>query len=166
MNIKNHYDDAPNNVILRISYGSDCVKNCFKLLVEYGADVNVQNEYGMTPLSTIIIYRIDNDLALDVTEILLDANADLNIQIKSNITKKFHYLAVSGDTALHIAVRKGKIKFLSMILKYHPNLSIINQVNDTVLDIATKLRSYEIVELITKEFRNQMYKYLLYRWLP
>ena len=70
-----------------------------------------------------------------------------------------------GDTPLHIGVRIGTIKLITLFLEYHPNLCILNEVNENVLDIAMKRQSNEIVELIKKELWNQIYKYLLCRWL-
>lgn len=76
---------------------------------------------------------------------------------------------ISGDTALHIVVRDDwKIKLVPILLEcdhYHPNLSIRNQENHTALDIAMQCKSYKIIELIEKEYRHQIYKYLLSLWV-
>lgn len=105
-------------------------------------------------------------VALDVIQLLLNANAHVNIQCRRNIVlyTRQDYITC-GDTALHIAVRDRKIQFISILLECNPNLSLCNENNETAYDITKKHKSYEIMELIEKELRQQIFKYLLYRWI-
>lgn len=163
VNIKNNYNETPIYELLTQCYSWDCVPNCFKLLLDYGADVNVVSENGKTPLAMIVkSYRKDNDVVFSVIRLLLNANADVNIT--TNCCK---YYGIITETILHIAVRVGTIQLVKLILEYHPNLFIYNQDHDTVFDIAIyRTKSNEYIELLDKEHRKQIYKYIYCHWLP
>lgn len=124
----------------------------------------------MTPLIWIInVYWGHYDIGLNLVKLLLDSHANVNIQFicSNSIDSMSRFNIRSGDTALYIAVRDGKIKFISILLECQSNLCIRNQDNDTVFDIAKKHYniSNEIVTLIEKEYRHQIYKYLLCQWI-
>ena len=62
-----------------------------QVLIEAGANVNVQNQWGHTPLMEAVRYN-NKDAAVR----LLEAGCDVNLRDYK-----------SGDTALHVAVRKN-----------------------------------------------------------
>ena len=104
---------------------------------------------------------------MDLIQFTLDNHADVNIQfVRNRVGNWYQGDNVTGDTPLHIAVRTKNIQFVSILLKYHPNLSLRNQnyTKETVLDIAKKRKSNEIIELIEKEHRHQIYMYLSFQW--
>lgn len=151
VNVKNYCGNTPFHEV--VCNGFLCwggVNDGVKLLLEYCFDVNVQNKDGTTPLSMIVIkYREDNDIALAVIQLLLDANTDVNIKIKRAIlVNMMMEYTIRGDTALHAAVRYGTIKLIKLLLEYHPDLSIFNEVHHTVLDIARYRKANGIVQLI------------------
>lgn len=115
-----------------------------KLLIEYGADVNDHS----SP---------EKDKELALIRFLLDANVDLT-------TSFWLQDGAEDDTILHYVVRNKYIKLVKLLLEYCPNLSICNGDQDTVLDIAKKHKSFHIIEIIEKELRHQIYKYLICRW--
>ena len=63
----------------------------FQVLIDAGADVNVQNQWGHTPLMEAVCYNNK-----DASQKILSASCDVNLREYK-----------SGDTALHVAVRKS-----------------------------------------------------------
>lgn len=158
---------GPIHTVLHGRYQRPGVHQCIKLLLEYGADVNMQDEQGRTPLFLIVNYmEINVELSLSYSRLLLEFHADVNIPFTRYYSNTWRDDNVLGDTPLHIAVRKQEIKMVQLLLDYHPNLSIRNQEDDTVLDIAKKMESYPIIEIIEEKRRHQIYKYLVCHWMP
>ncbi len=97
------------------------------VLIDAGSDVNIQNQWGHTPLMEATCYN-NKDAALK----LLNAFCDINLREYK-----------SGDTALHVAVRKnysviieqllctGKVKH---VYNYHGELAIFDAVANQKMD--------------------------------
>ena len=63
----------------------------FQVLIESQGDVNVQNHWGHTPLMEAVCYNNK-----DASQCILTAGCNVNLREYK-----------SGDTALHVAVRKN-----------------------------------------------------------
>lgn len=149
-----------------------------KLLLKYGADVDIQNEKnGATPLFLAVTQcmKCRSSAELAFIKLLLNANASVNIPLTKACDYGYGYNRV-GDTPLHVAARSvGRVELIQLLLECHPDLTIKNIDNVTVLDIAKKQDYYRIIEIIhlieeelrhQAEIRLQMYKYLVHLWAP
>eukprot|EP01106_Pelomyxa_sp_JSP_P004574 TRINITY_DN17184_c0_g1_i1.p1 TRINITY_DN17184_c0_g1~~TRINITY_DN17184_c0_g1_i1.p1 ORF type:complete len:172 (-),score=28.26 TRINITY_DN17184_c0_g1_i1:60-575(-) len=75
-----------------------------------------------------------------VVGILLEYHANPNLQIKdrdSVVPSGLPYCK-QGDTALHIAARRGYIDIVKLLLSHHGDTRIKNQNNETPADCASK----------------------------
>ena len=107
-----------------------------KLLLENGADVNAANfEDGTTSLMNS---SYNNDT--ETTKLLLEYNADPDLGNKY------------GDTALHMACRKGYTDIVKLLLEHNADANVENKFMgaNTPLKLALREGHKEIVTLLQK----------------
>ena len=95
------YLDRPILYWALINYDIYNDEKYFNLLIDYGANPNIQDEDG----NTLLHLAIKEDLSIDTVTLLLKAGLDLTLKNKKN------------ETALDIASRKNKFKYVDLIKK-------------------------------------------------
>ena len=112
-----------------------------KQLLELGANVNIPNNMNETPLYQSI--EMENYEAMII---LLKYNCDCNIS-KNN-----------GNSPLHIACKKGKINFISALLKNGANPNLINKLfNQTPFHIVIIQKLGKNIISLFKEYNGDLY---------
>jgi ankyrin repeat protein len=152
---------------VNFNYELKYIINCVKQLLDKGARVNDYSVSGKTPLFHAVHEIMEcSDEDLSIIKLLMDAKADMSIPL----TKDFvdvgsrACLYVSGDTPLHVAVKKRQPILVKLLLEYHPKIICWNKLKETPLDCAKRLKSDRMTLLIEKEQRHQLYKHLLHNW--
>ena len=102
-----------------------------KALINKKANVNFRNMSGTTPLMLAALYDHEESV-----KILIENGADVNIKSKS------------GWNALIFA--GGNMNILKMILDKNPNLNVIDNFGETVLDAGKDFFSEEAKKLLIK----------------
>ncbi|XP_030751415.1 uncharacterized protein LOC115878949, partial [Sitophilus oryzae] len=111
------------------------IPDVVKRLISHNADVSIkENCLGWSPL-----HRACEEGNLDVVRVLLDAGANV-----SDVTK-------FKDTPLHRAVGKGHEGIVEELVRRGGDVTAVNGRGESVLDIARKRQSKEILELLGKE---------------
>lgn len=103
------------------------------ILLNFGININTLNKYNETPL----FYSRNN---YEILELLLENGADPNIQ--NNY----------GDTLLHIICLNTNIndyKLIEKLLDYDANPFLKTKENETVVDLARRLKKQSISDFIT-----------------
>jgi ankyrin repeat protein len=90
-----------------------------KRLIQLGAEINCQTKTGATPL----LLAVERG-HLNIVKYLLKKGAKTDIQLKQN-----------GDTALHIARRRGLADIADKLIQYAADQSILNQAKERAGDI-------------------------------
>ncbi|CAK1595983.1 unnamed protein product [Parnassius mnemosyne] len=104
-----------------------------KILIHNKADVNCTNRKGQTPLHLAAIYN-----KTKVISLLLDNGANINA------------IDVAGNTPLHNASDMGNIGATKELIKYNPDISLLNASERSALDVAKKKVHLTIIDLIEK----------------
>ena len=130
-----------NNGFTLLQYALDHnLIDIFVLLLENGSDPNtrkMQEIYqGNNVFSdeTLLMYSIVED-KIEYTELLLRYGADVN------------YVNNNG-TALHYAVANDNIEIVKLILKYFPDVYILDEDDETALELAEHYGDDNIIKLI------------------
>ncbi|CAD5121816.1 DgyrCDS10285 [Dimorphilus gyrociliatus] len=103
-----------------------------KTLIEYGADIHKANKNGGTCLINAV-------QSAELCQILVDQGVALD---KADM---------SGNVALHYAVKEGRIDSVRLLLRYGADVHIKNENGDDVIRTAALRCQIEIVELIHDE---------------
>lgn len=132
-------------------------------LVAIKADLNIRDSEGYTPL-----HRAADMEAADVCEALLKGNIDINARCEVCIAvvascpcllrnfRRSHPppfpFPKNGTlwTATHIAALSGFPQVLEVILKYKPDLSVVDSRGETALQWAEANKEDECIELLKK----------------
>lgn len=137
----NHPMLTHNNGFTLLQYALDHnLLDIFVLLLKNGAEPNtlkMQEIYqGNNVFSdeTLLMYSIVED-KIEYTELLLRYGADVN------------YVNNNG-TALHYAVENDNIEIVKLILKYFPDVYILDEDDETALELAEHYGDDNIIELI------------------
>ena len=139
-------------------------KNSVKELISAGADIHIRDEVDFTPiLNATKIYNLTtfkllmkaganlkdfgnyeniitlcawkgNSTAIKIAELALKAGADVNFQ------------DISGETALYSAIKNDKVNFISLLLKYNPDIEIKTNDGHSIED----LDMYKAKDIIQK----------------
>lgn len=136
-----------NNGFTILQYALDHnLLDIFVLLLKNGADPNthkLEEMYqGNNVFSdeTLLMYSIVED-KIEYTELLLRYGADVNY-------------ANNNGTALHYAVANGNIEIVKLILKYFPDVYILDEDDETPLELAEHYDDDNIIELIEDYMDN------------
>ena len=142
----------------------------FKILLDYGANPNIlysgqySDESILPLLSKIVMNVIRNggpEKSYEFIELLLEYGADVNYEIGKDIRD------IAGGTVLHLALEchtfdetdATRTRVVSLLLKFNPNLSIVDRHGMTALDIAIQEQRYDpdrfadIVELFERHIK-------------
>ncbi|XP_052286657.1 ankyrin-1-like isoform X2 [Dreissena polymorpha] len=122
--------DSNMNSAVMIAVSSHKV-DVIKLLIRYGADVNKKNRRNETPL-LVAVYGGQTD----IMELFLDAGADPN--------------CISRETPLFMASFEGDLQSVRMLIKYHANVRLTNDLKYSPLHVAAWNGHCEIVEELLK----------------
>jgi hypothetical protein len=106
-----------------------CNKNVVRRLVSYGADAN----YGCNDTYPIIIAT--KNCNIDAIVALLEVGANVNLTDEK------------GNTALHFAVKRGRVDIVKLLLSYNSTISK-NKQEETPLHLAVKRNHRDIVEIL------------------
>ena len=106
---------------------------CFKMLIETGADVNIQNKRGCSALMFTSCQGHH-----ECQKLLLEAGADVDLQNNN------------GFTALMLAARKGCGKCVKLLIKAGADLNIRNTNGDTALMLAADRGHGKCIELLIR----------------
>lgn len=101
-------------------------------LVHVKEFINNVDSQGNSPLYYAILYGCNKSVRW-----LLKQNADVN-----------HIEKDSGDSLLMMAVKNSQQDIVKLLLKYKPNLEIINKNGESAMSVAIKLGFYETAMLI------------------
>ncbi|KAK9883435.1 hypothetical protein WA026_001609 [Henosepilachna vigintioctopunctata] len=97
----------------------------FRLFLEKGADPNIPDKCGNTALHYLARSRAHKTTYfITFVEILIEFKANLNAQNKY------------GETPLHVAIRKGTVGFIPILLNHGASVFIENKKNLTPIDTA------------------------------
>ena len=139
----------------------------FKILLDYGANPNIlysgqySDESILPLLSKIVMNVINNggpEKSYEFIELLLEYGADVNYEIGGG---------GAGGSVLHLALEchtfdetdATRTRVVSLLLKFNPNLSIVDRHGLTALDIAIQEQRYDpdrfadIVELFERHIK-------------
>ncbi|CAB0040997.1 unnamed protein product [Trichogramma brassicae] len=103
------------------------------LLKNSHADPNLANAAGLTPLQIICINQIYDDIYDDdFVELLFKISEERNQTVQVNIRFEF------GNTLLHLAVCKGKLKMAGLLLRRGADPNLTNEKGLTPLHIISQ----------------------------
>ena len=158
LSVQNRFGDTPLHLAIKAIKKNPSLKGQFlmliKALINGSSNPNIQNQLGQTPLT--LAKQMDltecvcllNPMALfeailkkDYREAitLIEQGADLSAQ------------DVSGDTALHLAIRTGNDGIAEALINNGAGLSIQNHFGDTPLHLALRNRAHYIVLYLLEE---------------
>eukprot|EP00105_Crassostrea_gigas_P032927 XP_011456133.1 PREDICTED: serine/threonine-protein phosphatase 6 regulatory ankyrin repeat subunit A-like [Crassostrea gigas] len=112
------------------------------LVKDPDANVNIRNANGLYPIHQAIM-RNDPIARNQLIEKLIEKGADVNCR-----TLK------SGNTPLHLAVTRGQLGTVKLLLGYRPIFSIPNLAGKTPYSIAEENNHMEILALLESYKRN------------
>ena len=83
-------------------------------------------------------------------ELILNVAKDLQIKIKSKFGEFsfINFPDLAGKTALHLAISKGRFDIMKVLLKFNPDLSIQNELVDTVLHHSVRNKGINFVKVL------------------
>lgn len=103
------------------------------ILLNNKANVNCMNKKGQTPLHLAAIYN-----KTDIITLLLENGANVNA------------IDIAGCTPLHNASENGNIGATKVLIKYKPDILLLNASDKSALDMAKKKVHLTIIDLIEK----------------
>jgi ankyrin repeat protein len=115
-----------------LHYASTSSLEVVSFLVSKGADVNVKSKNGNTPL-----YSAARFGKTEIAQFLLEHKADINI-------------VSAAGTVMHQAVYRAPVEFVSLLLKYKPDLTLTDSKGQTALHIAAIWNAEEAFSLLMK----------------
>jgi ankyrin repeat protein len=110
-----------------------------QMLLDQGLYVNHADEFGNTPLMASIGGL---QLAVENTELLLNAGASVNV------------VAMSGMSALTMAVDENDINVAQLLLKRGASLRPEGPSDNSIFELAAKLGNPEMIELLANAERE------------
>ena len=147
-----------------------------RTLLTQGGDINAGNNNGQTPLHLAADQGNSN-----VVRLLLEQGALVDVVEKAAGYTPLHYAAAHGyadlcemlirfgadsdmltcnqDSPLHLAIEKGQVGVVCVLLKYRARLDIKNRTGMTPLQQAQHLQNREIVNLIN-QYLSESWPYL------
>ena len=103
-----------------------------KILIDAGADINVTDHYGhYSPLSFSVDVSYNNAIRA-----LLENGADVNLG------------GLAAKTPLHLAVKRRNKLAIPILIDYGADLEIVDDNNETALEMARRMGNVEIIELL------------------
>jgi len=165
--------DSSNRTALHVATAVGNIDMVRHLLQKYRVNPNVYDTNGYTPL--FVAVKEDH---LDIAELLVNCSVDsktlsklkenlLHLLVLSNHVsygkKKTLFTTLigqgvdinqqntSGDTPLHLAIRKGKDSMVKMILMSSAEINVPNKQGNTALHEAVLRGDLEILEMITTQ---------------
>ncbi|CAH1789185.1 unnamed protein product [Owenia fusiformis] len=105
-----------------------------RVLIAAGSGLNIQNQYGRTPLMEAVYYY-----QKDAVAALIEAGCDINRQE----TK-------TGDTAMHIAIKKNYTEVVDQLLQCKDVRLIPNSTGETALYDAIVYNKFDCLKLLIK----------------
>uniref|UniRef100_H3CQY7 Uncharacterized protein n=1 Tax=Tetraodon nigroviridis TaxID=99883 RepID=H3CQY7_TETNG len=128
--------DDNGNTVLHYSV-SHCNYGIVGLLLETGAcDVNLQNNAGYTAVMLAALTAPDGPGGMEVVRKLMEMG---NIHIRSKQT---------GQTALHLAVRHGRVVMVRLLLSYGADANIQDHQGTTALMFASERGHTHVARLL------------------
>uniref|UniRef100_A0A3Q1FQR7 KN motif and ankyrin repeat domain-containing protein 4-like n=1 Tax=Acanthochromis polyacanthus TaxID=80966 RepID=A0A3Q1FQR7_9TELE len=128
--------DDNGNTVLHYSV-SHCNYSIVSLLLETGvSDMNLQNNAGYTAVMLASLTAPDGPAGMEVVRKLMELG---NINIRSNQT---------GQTALHLAVRHGRVVMVRLLLSYGADANIQDSQGTTALMFASERGHTHIARLL------------------
>ena len=117
-------------------------KEIIKLLIENGVDVNLKDNSGLTLFLKYISSRSKN-IDIELVQLLFNKDYDIN---QTN---------TQGETALHLACRKGNKEVVEFLLNNGADIKCVNKKdNITALHFAIMSENKELIELIINKNEN------------
>ncbi len=138
-------------------------------LIDSGAEVNQSNNYKFTPLHVLSDQKTRSQ---DITNLLISHGADVNAKQQDDYTpimeaaesdntdfiKCLHKNNASlneyeakGNTALHLAILKGRYNAAKTLIELGADVSIKNSQGKTALDLAKDKNATELIPLLYKK---------------
>ncbi|XP_042352899.1 KN motif and ankyrin repeat domain-containing protein 4-like [Plectropomus leopardus] len=128
--------DDNGNTVLHYSV-SHCNYNIVSLLLDTGvSDVNLQNKAGFTAVMLASLTAPDGPGGMEVVRKLMELG---NINVRSGQT---------GQTALHLAVRHGRVVMVRLLLSYGADTNIQDSQGTTALMFASERGHTHIARLL------------------
>lgn len=128
--------DDNGNTVLHYSV-SHCNYSIVSLLLDTGvSDVNIQNNAGYTAVMLASLTAPDGPAGMEVVRKLMELG---NINIRSSQT---------GQTALHLAVRHGRVVMVRLLLSYGADANIQDSQGTTALMFASERGHTHIARLL------------------
>ncbi|CAB0030145.1 unnamed protein product [Trichogramma brassicae] len=125
--------DKSGNSPLHWALDKKHVKIAEWLLKNSHADPNLANAAGLTPLQIICINKVYDDIYDDdFVELLFKISEERNQTVQVNIRFEF------GNTLLHLAVCKGKLKMAGLLLRRGADPNLTNEKGLTPLHIISQ----------------------------
>lgn len=116
--------------------------NSIQILLAHGANPNIQTKAGYTPL----MLAIEHHKPAAINLLVNDKNIDLDLQ-DSN-----------GYTALMHAIADGQKDTVATLLQNGADKNLVNNRNETALNIARRLGNKAIEELLAKDYPSRKRK--------
>lgn len=114
----------------------------FKILLDFGANINTKNKFGQTALW----YVKD---CLEIFKLLGKLTFDINSQ---NIT---------GETYLHIAINNNYLDVITILLELGADPYIKSSIGNSAWDIANRTKNTRVINLIkTRPLKYQLISYI------
>ena len=119
-------------------------KNTFKLLLDYGADINFKYK-NITPLLFAVYYNADYDYIENII----------------NNGGRVHCRYSNGETILHLAAKHDRIDLMEYFLKCNISIKSVDYKGNTPLHVATKEGNIKAVKFLLSnkaEINTKNYK--------
>lgn len=112
-------------------------------LIQHGININeIDKESGHSPLTLAAFKNLKNTVRA-----LVENKADVN-----------HSIAITGDTALHFAVRNINIDIVVMLVSNNANIRALNINDESPISLALKHAPTDIYKLLVEEHNKHVKK--------
>lgn len=116
-------------------------------MIKTVSDIDTEGEFGHTPLQRALLKEIPKDdeypeeIRCEMIQLLLNCNRNaVNSKFKDH-EDCMYFESFPEHTLLHVAIICNYKKIANCLLEYFPDTSIVNEENQTAMDVALELNN-------------------------